>query len=144
MACDIDQIPMNNARCSERPSANGMEQVRELLTLIDRIRVDGVIVATNFTFQQCQPSKERAHPSYEFHRGTDGTREVPEPIDQDEVMQRVGVLFNLLSHLKIDDQQRAFNVGNLPPWVKVLCLVSFDSFFVAAQSFMLLKICGQD
>ena len=50
MACDIDQIPVSNARWSERPSASGMELVRELLALIDRRRVDGVIVAMNFTF----------------------------------------------------------------------------------------------
>ena len=66
MACDIDQIPMSNARWSERPGASGMEQVRELLALIDRRRVDGVIVVMNFTFWRCQPSKERAHPAYEF------------------------------------------------------------------------------
>ena len=53
MACDIDQIPMSNAKWSERPGANGMEQVTELLALIDRRRVDGVVVVTNFTFQQC-------------------------------------------------------------------------------------------
>ena len=51
MACDIDQIPMSNARWLERPGVNGMEQVKELLTLIDWRRVDGVIVATNFTFR---------------------------------------------------------------------------------------------
>ena len=67
---------------------------------------------------------------YEFRRDTDGTREVVEPIDRDEVMRRVGVLFNLMGPHKIDDQQRAFSVGNLPPWVKVLFLLSFDSFFV--------------
>ena len=66
MACDLDQIPIINARWSERPSANGMEQVIELLALIDRRRLDGVIVATNFTFRRVQPSKERAHPGYEF------------------------------------------------------------------------------
>ena len=51
MACDIDQIPVSNSKWSERPDANGMEQVTELLALIDRRRVDGVVVATNFTFQ---------------------------------------------------------------------------------------------
>ena len=66
MACDIDQIPMSNARWSERPSASGMGQVRELLALIDQRRVDGVIVVMNFTFRRCQPSKERAHPAYEL------------------------------------------------------------------------------
>ena len=50
MACDIDQIPVSNAKWSERPSVIGMEQVTDLLALIDRRRVDGVIVAMNFTF----------------------------------------------------------------------------------------------
>ena len=50
MACDIDKILVSNAKWSNRPSANGMEQVMELLALIDQRRVDGVIVATNFTF----------------------------------------------------------------------------------------------
>ena len=66
VACDVDQIPVSNARWSERPSANGMEQVMELLALIDHRRLDGVIMATNFTFWWVQPSKERAHPEYEF------------------------------------------------------------------------------
>ena len=51
VACDIDQIPVSNAKWLERPGVNGMEQVKELLTLIDWRRVDGVIVATNFTFR---------------------------------------------------------------------------------------------
>ena len=87
MACDIDQIPVSNAKWSERPGANGMEQVTELLALIDRRRVDGVIVATNFTIRQCQPSKERAHPGYEFRGDTNGTRELSELINQDKVMR---------------------------------------------------------
>ena len=87
MVCDIDQIPMSNAKWLERPGANGMEQVMELLALIDWRRVDGVIVVTNFTFWQCQPSKERAHPRYEYRGDTDGTHEVPEPINRDEVMR---------------------------------------------------------
>ena len=59
VASNIDPIPMSNARWSERPNASGMEQVRELLALIDQRRVDGVIVAMNFTFQRSQPNKER-------------------------------------------------------------------------------------
>ena len=35
VVCDIDQIPVSNARWSEGPSASGMEQVRELLALND-------------------------------------------------------------------------------------------------------------
>ena len=51
VACDVDQIPMSNAKWLERPSTNGMEQVMELLALIDQRRLDVVIVATNFTFR---------------------------------------------------------------------------------------------
>jgi sulfur carrier protein ThiS len=53
VACDVDQIPVSNAKWSERPSANGMEKVAELLALIDQRRLDGVIVAINFTFRWC-------------------------------------------------------------------------------------------
>ena len=81
VACDIDQVPMSNSRWSERYSSNGMEQVRGLLTLIDRRRLDGVIMATNFTFQWIQPCKVRAHSGFEFRGDTDGTHEVPEEID---------------------------------------------------------------
>ena len=90
-----------------------MEQLRELLALIDRRRVDGVIVATNFTFRRCQPSKERAHPAYEFQGDTDGTREVPKSIDREEVKRWIRVFFNLTGCHKVDHQQRAFSVGNL-------------------------------
>ena len=69
MMCDIDQILVSNARWLERHNPSGMEQARELLVLIDQRRVDGVIVATNFTFWLCQPSKERADPAYEFWGG---------------------------------------------------------------------------
>ena len=81
VACDIDQVSVTNSPWSKRPSSNGMQQVRELLALIDRRRLHGVIVATNFTFQQIQPYKVRAHPGFEFRGDTDGTHEVPEEID---------------------------------------------------------------
>ena len=55
----MDQVSASNARWSKRPNSNGMEQVRELLTLLDHKRLDGVIVVTNF-FWQIQPCKERA------------------------------------------------------------------------------------
>jgi hypothetical protein len=48
IACDVDQIPVSSARWSQRPNVNDMEQVREILQLIDRRRLDGVIVASNF------------------------------------------------------------------------------------------------
>ena len=43
VACNVDQIAISNARWSERPSANEMEQVMELVALIDRRRLDGVL-----------------------------------------------------------------------------------------------------
>ena len=49
--CDVDQVLVSNTRWSERPNSNGMEQVREILTLINRKRSDGVIVAMNFIFR---------------------------------------------------------------------------------------------
>ena len=72
-----------------------MEQVRELLGLINRKRLNGVIVATNFTFRRIQPCKERAHPEFEFWGDTDRTHEVPEEIDQDKVKRWIVMLFNL-------------------------------------------------
>ena len=44
----------------------------------------------------------------------------------------------------IDDQQMAFSVGTLPPWVRVFFLVLLDPFSVAIYSFIFLKIHGQD
>ena len=41
VACDIDQIPVSNAKWLERPGANVMEQVTELLALINQRRVEG-------------------------------------------------------------------------------------------------------
>ena len=54
------------------------------------------------------------------------------------------MLFNLMGRHKVDDQQRAFNVGNLPPEVRVFLLVWPNSFFVVMYSLVLLKIHGQD
>ena len=67
---------------------------------------------------------------------------MPEPIDQDKVMRWVGVLFNLMGHRKVDDQQRTFSVGNLPLEVRVVALVWPNSFFVAMYTFVLSKIHG--
>lgn len=50
MQCDVDQVVASNMRWSERPNSNGMEQVKELLTLLNCKRLDGVIVVTNFIF----------------------------------------------------------------------------------------------
>ena len=52
------------------------------------------------------------------------------------------MMFNLARYLRINDQQRPFDVGRLPPWVRVLFLVSLVPFFVAMYSFVFLKIHG--
>ena len=52
VACDIDQVSVSTTRWSERHSSNGMERMRELLDLINRKRLDRVIVAMNFTFRR--------------------------------------------------------------------------------------------
>jgi hypothetical protein len=51
VACDVDQILVSNSKWLKRLSSNGMEQVRELLRLINRKRLDGVIAVMNFTFR---------------------------------------------------------------------------------------------
>ena len=119
-----------------------MEQVRELLGLINRKRLNGVIVATNFTFRRIQPCKERAHPGFEFRGDTGGTREVPEEINRDEVRHRIVMLFNLMGRLFIRDQQRAFSVKNLSLAVKVFLWYLLGLFCYAMYSFVLLKIHG--
>ena len=50
MSYDVDQVSVNNNKWWAKPNSNGMEQVRELLTLLNRKKLDGVIVATNFIF----------------------------------------------------------------------------------------------
>jgi len=59
-------------------------------------------------------------------------------------MRQIGVLFNLVGRRRIDDQQRAFSVGTLPPWVRVFFLVLLDLLSIAIYSFVFLKIRGQD
>ena len=69
--------------------------------MINRKRLDRVIVATNFTFRRIQPYKERAHPSFEFWGDTIGTHAVPEEIDRGEVKCWISMLFNLTGQLSI-------------------------------------------
>ena len=64
LRCDVDQVSASNRRWSERPNLNGMEQVRELLTFLNRKKLDGVIVVMNFIFWRIQPCKEMVHPGY--------------------------------------------------------------------------------
>ena len=75
----------------------------------------------NFIFRWIQPYKERVHPRYEFRGETDGTREVPEQIEQDKVLRCATMLFNTVAHVAIKGPQRAFNITN-PPLPVIICL----------------------
>ena len=46
--CDVDHIPENQKSWSEKPSSADMEQVRELLSLIKGVRMNGGLVAASF------------------------------------------------------------------------------------------------
>ena len=71
--CDIDQIPENQRSWSEKPSSADMDQVKELLKLMRGMKVNGVVVAVSFIVRRIQPSKERAHPGFDFNGDTDDT-----------------------------------------------------------------------
>ena len=60
---------------SEKPSSADMDQVRELLGLINAIKMNGVPVTASFIVRRVQPCKERAHVGFDFKGDTDGTRE---------------------------------------------------------------------
>jgi hypothetical protein len=107
---------VSNARWSERLSANGMEQVRELLGLFDREHLDGVCVAWSFVTHRIHSCKQREHPANEYRDDTtDGTCEVPERIDREQAKERMAGLFNLNARKGIDNPPSPFSVGNLPP-----------------------------
>ena len=61
------------------------------------------------------------HPRYEFKGEADGTCEVPEQIERDEVLHLAEMLFNTVAHIAIKGPQRAFNITNPPPMV-IICL----------------------
>ena len=46
--CDVDHIPKNQKSWSEKPSSADMEQVRELLSLIKGVKMNGTLVAVSF------------------------------------------------------------------------------------------------
>jgi len=118
--CNVDQVAVSN-KWSARPNSNGMEQVKELLSLMNHKNLDGVIMVMNFIFRRIQPYKERVHRGYEFRGETDSTREVPEQIERDEVLHLAEMLFNTVAHIAIKGPQRAFNITN-PPLMVIICL----------------------
>ena len=70
---DVDHVSENQRSWSEKPSNADMEQVRELLSLIKGIKMNGGLVAASFIVRHVQPCKERAHVGFDFKGDTDGT-----------------------------------------------------------------------
>lgn len=83
--CDVSAIPESRETWRRGPVALELDQVHELLQLIDRSRVDGVVVAANFIFRRIQPCKERVHPGFEYAGTSDPTRESPDILTSDEI-----------------------------------------------------------
>jgi hypothetical protein len=100
-----------------------MMQVNELMELIDRRRLDGVVVASNFLFRRVQPCNDRIHPAYEWRGDQDPTREVPEKIDRDKVLRCLDIIFQTRGWRAPQEQQKIYNLGHPPPAVSS-CLLS--------------------
>jgi hypothetical protein len=115
--CDIGQIPEQQDSWSEVPHTAEMVQVRELLELIDRRRIDGPYVAANYIFRRVQPCKERVHPMFEYTGGADPTREMLEVMPREELDRRLALVFDMRGYLIPNDAPRAFQLSSLPPQV---------------------------
>jgi hypothetical protein len=91
--CDIRYIPEKRVAWNERPELAG--QVEELMALLPWNRLDGPAVAGNFISRRVQPCQRRVHAGYEYQGSVDQTRMRSEDLDRDEVIHRIGELFNL-------------------------------------------------
>jgi hypothetical protein len=65
------------------------------MTLLSWNRLDGPAVAGNFISRRVQPCQRRVHAGYEYQGLADQTRMRSEDLDHDEVVRRIGELFNL-------------------------------------------------
>ena len=93
--------------------------MKELLELIRGMKKSGVVVAVNFIMRHVQPSKERAHPGFDFKGDTDGTRERTKRLTKEAVLHRAIELFAPNTLFSVPGQPRAFNYMNPPPQVKI-------------------------
>jgi hypothetical protein len=118
IACDVDQILRSNARWSKRP------KVREIFQLIDRRRLDGIIVASNFILCRVQPCKERAHLGFRVLGGRSWNAWSPRGYRPGR-SEATGhfIVFNLVKCRRIKDPQRSVTMGNLPPQVWITFFV---------------------
>lgn len=113
--CVVFQVPQNHRNLSARPTQEEMNQVHELFGLFDQKRLNGVVVAYNFTFRWIQPCKERAHPAYDYRGEIDGTRERAEKLTEQDVLGRIADLFTGDTMHIMENQMKAFNVLRQPP-----------------------------
>lgn len=116
-ACDVSQIPEPQVTWTKGPSGNDMVQVRELLQLIDKSRLDGPIIVSNFLFWRVQPCKERVHPMFEYSGGNDSTRESSEIMTGAELNKRLEVLLNMTGYQIKRNAPKAYQLTYPPPQV---------------------------
>ena len=90
---DIYHVPENQRSWPERPSSADMEQVRELLSRIKGMKMNGVVVAVSFIVRHVQPCKEGAHSGFDFKGDNDGTRERTERLTKEAVLRWAAELF---------------------------------------------------
>ena len=98
-----------------------MTQVDELLQILGQMcnNRNGVGVVINFVVCQIQPSKERFHPTYEYTGDEDTAREAPKKINKGDAYIRLLELFSSNTKLSNIGQQRASNITNPPPLVRI-------------------------
>jgi hypothetical protein len=65
------------------------------MALLPWNRLDGPAVARNFISRRVQPCQRRVHAGYEYQGSADQMRMRSEDLDHDEVVRRIGELFNL-------------------------------------------------
>jgi hypothetical protein len=66
------------------------------MALLPWNRLDGLAMAGNFISRHVQPCQRRVHAGYECQGLADQTRMRSEDLDRDEVICRIGDLFNLV------------------------------------------------
>jgi hypothetical protein len=91
--CDIEYIPDKRVAWNERPELTG--QVEELMALLPWNCLDGPAVAGSFISRRVQPCQRRVHTGYEYQGSAHQTRMRSKDLDHDEVILRIGELFNL-------------------------------------------------
>ena len=70
-----------------------MDEVRELLSQIKGVKMNGGLVAVSFIVRCVQPFKERAHAGFDLKWDTDGTQERTEMLSRGDVLEQAAELF---------------------------------------------------